>query len=94
MDTNWWTNPSRFKNHLQDPWQDPMSYMDEPSGFLGNGDGRFYYPPNWDPNKKTANRYVAGPVESVRWEMLGEGGEGWEYLNRLAGTVHKAESKG
>ena len=57
-------------------------------GYWGNGDGRFLYPPNKDVlnDRKT---YVAGPVSSIRWEMLREGIEDFEYFALLKDLVAK-----
>lgn len=48
----------------------------------GNGDGRFFYPPvNW---KENMDEYILDdPVESVRWEILRDGMEDWEYFTTL-----------
>jgi len=57
-----------------------------PPGYVaywGNGDGRFLYPANMDVNgDKTP--YVKGPVNSIRWEMLREGLEDYEYFALLS----------
>ena len=45
----------------------------------GNGDGRFLYPPNRDPNRDKT-KYLGGPIDSVRWEILREGIEDYEYF--------------
>jgi len=59
----------------------------------GNGDGRFLYPPNRDPgNDKT--KYLCGPVDSVRWEILREGIEDYEYFVLLEKAVEAAKGKG
>ena len=55
----------------------------------GNGDGRFIYPPNRDVvNDKT--KYLCGPVNSVRWEILREGVEDYEYFVLLEKLVKNA----
>lgn len=46
----------------------------------GNGDGRFIYPPVEAADAKTDGPLVAGPVDSIRWEMLRDGIEDYEYL--------------
>jgi hypothetical protein len=80
---------------LQNPWDDPMSYSSgygEPFGQVndwGNGDGRFLYPPNRDPNRDKT-KYLCGPVNSVRWEVLREGIEDYEYLVLLRDAAKKA----
>ncbi|MCK7481892.1 MAG: DUF4091 domain-containing protein [Candidatus Moduliflexus flocculans] len=58
----------------------------------GNGDGRFLYPPNHDPGiDKT--KYLCGPVDSVRWEILREGIEDYEYFVLLRKAVEAAKGK-
>lgn len=94
-DTTWWTSPGQFKNGRdQNPWEDPMSYTDGPAGVWGNGDGRFFYPPNRHPNEDRNTPFVTGPVESLRWEMLGEGVQDWEYFHMLASLIARAEASG
>ncbi len=51
-------------------------------GYWGNGDGRFIYPPNVDPNSEH-EPILCGPVDSLRWEMLREGLEDYEYFALL-----------
>jgi hypothetical protein len=94
--TNYWTSSSLFPpDILQNPWQDPMSYVvgyGVPYGQVnswGNGDGRFLYPPNRDPNKDKT-KYLCGPVNSVRWEILREGIEDYEYFILLEKAVKNA----
>jgi len=55
-------------------------------GYWGNGDGRFIYPPNRDP-LDTETKYLTGPVNSLRWEMLRDGIEDYEYLRILEGLA-------
>ncbi|MGC8668565.1 MAG: glycoside hydrolase domain-containing protein [Chthonomonadales bacterium] len=94
-DTTWWTSPAQFRNGRdQNPWEDPMSYTDSPGGVWGNGDGRFFYPPNRHPNEDRTTPFVCPPVESLRWEMLGEGVQDWEYFHLLASLIHRAEASG
>jgi len=85
-ESTWWTS-SGSPNKPQNPWTDPMGWTPE-GGCWGNGDGRFIYPANRDyPNDKRP--YVEGPVDSIRWEMLREGLEDWEYLYLLNQCVQK-----
>lgn len=85
--SNYWTSEAAFPPPaLQDPWEDPMSYVSgysRPPGYIGywgNGDGRFYYPPpHWKEGKKT----ISGPVDSIRWELLREGIEDYEYFHLI-----------
>ncbi len=85
--SNYWTSSAAYPGSLQNPYADPMSWV---SGYStkagvkqawGNGDGRFLYPPeNYD---KTTAPIIAGPVDSIRWEMLRDGIEDYEYLAML-----------
>lgn len=94
-ETTWWTSPQQFTgDHVQNPWEDPMAYVADVSGVWGNGDGRFFYPPNRHPNTDRETPYMSGPVDSLRWEMLGEGIEDWEYFHLLSTLVNAAESRG
>lgn len=93
---NYWNSPTVFPEGLvQNPWEDPMSYTvgyGTPYGQVncwGNGDGRFLYPPNRDPNRDKT-KHLTGPVNSVRWEILREGVEDYEYLWLLEEAVKKA----
>jgi hypothetical protein len=95
---DYWNSPTLFPpGVLQNPWQDPMSYTvgyGLPYGEVshwGNGDGRFLYPPNRDPGKDKT-KYFCGPVDSVRWEILREGIEDYEYFVLLDAAVKKARS--
>ncbi len=100
-DTTYWTSPCAFPDpkNLQNPWEDPMGYVSGfgyPAGYInywGNGDGRFFYPPNRDVNNDKA-KYVQGPVTSIRWEMLREGLEDYEYFWTLRDTIEKARKQG
>ncbi|NOY59867.1 MAG: DUF4091 domain-containing protein, partial [Calditrichaeota bacterium] len=96
--STYWTSPAAYpKPKWQNPYKDPMSYRsgyDTKSSeirYWGNGDGRFIYPP------KTAfqsnNKNYDDPVSSIRWEMLREGMEDYEYFWLLRRLVQKAEKK-
>lgn len=84
--TNYWTSEAAYPGELQDPYEDPMSWMSLRVGAegarrpWGNGDGRFLYPP---PGALGESPVLAGPVESIRWEMLRDGIEDYEYLVML-----------
>ncbi|MGD9495992.1 MAG: glycoside hydrolase domain-containing protein [Armatimonadota bacterium] len=83
--TNYWYSGQRVQEtgQYQNPWEDPQSYRSSGGGWWGNGDGRFLYPPNVDPNAEH-EPILTGPVDSIRWEMLREGLEDWEYFHALA----------
>ena len=94
---NYWTSSTVFPpGTLQNPWEDPMSYTvgyGLPYGqvnYWGNGDGRFIYPPNRNPSKDKAKR-ISGPVNSVRWEILREGIEDFEYFKLLEAALKRAK---
>ncbi len=89
--TNYWTSPTAYPdpNHPQNPYEDVMSWV---TGYgvapgvrmpWGNGDGRFVYPPEEAAEGMAARGVLAGPVDSIRWEMLRDGIEDYEYLAML-----------
>ncbi len=84
--TNYWTSSAAYPDSLQNPYEDPMSWQ---SGYSaddgernpwGNGDGRFLYPPKNAAEGDVEKPVLKGPVESIRWEMLRDGIEDYEYL--------------
>ncbi len=95
--TNCWTSSSAFPDKPQNPYEDPMGYVDgydTPKGtkaFWGNGDGRFLYPPEAAavPGLAGPDPVIAPPVSSIRWEMLREGVEDYEYLWLLRDLLAK-----
>jgi len=86
--TNYWTSSAAYpdRDHPQNPYEDPMGWRSgysTPKGVKkawGNGDGRFIYPPEAAANAHPAAPVLDGPVESIRWEMLRDGIEDYEYL--------------
>ncbi len=96
--TIYWTSPCAYPApQLQDPWQDPMSWVsgyDTPVGKKspwGNGDGRFLYPPRRDPNASTTPS-LDEPVNSLRWENLRDGMEDYEYFWLLQQALERVRS--
>jgi hypothetical protein len=75
----WATN---FWNQTPDPWLDPVTYIsgfDCSGGWVLNGEGSLIYP--GDHTKRyTGQPNVTGPVSSIRFELLREGIEDYEYL--------------
>jgi hypothetical protein len=59
----------------------------------GNGDGRFLYPPNTDPVNDTV-KYFEGPVPSIRWELLRDGIEDYEYFWLLREQIERLKASG
>ena len=78
-----------FPDAPQNPYDDPMSYTDGyglPRGteaYWGNGDGRFFYPPESaaTPGRNGGKPVLEPPVSSLRREMLREGVEDYEFLH-------------
>ncbi len=89
--TNYWTSTAAYPDtdHPQNPYEDPMGWTSgysTPAGQKrpwGNGDGRFIYPPLRAADAHPAGPVLAGPVDSIRWEMLRDGIEDYEYLAML-----------
>jgi hypothetical protein len=93
--TLYWNSPVAYPEPtLQDPWQDPMSWVSGYSTPLGqkkpwgNGDGRFLYPPRRDPNS-AQTPCLDGPINSSRWENLRDGMEDHEYFWLLQAEVER-----
>ncbi len=98
-ETNYWTSSAAYPNKLQNPYKDPMSWV---SGYStaagikrpwGNGDGRFIYPPMQAAGGAATGPILAGPVDSIRWEMLRDGIEDYEYLAILKRLIKTKASK-
>ena len=87
--TNYWTSEEAYPGTLQNPYEDPMSWQTSygiASGTKipwGNGDGRFLYPPEAAASGQQKGPVLEGPVDCVRWEMLRDGIEDYEYLVTL-----------
>lgn len=88
--TVFWNGPVKYPGQRQNPWQDTMSWAGNSP--LGNGDGRFLYPPNRDPNNDK-RPYIEGPVNSMRWELLRDGIEDYEYFWMLQQQVNQLEAR-
>ncbi len=89
--TNYWTSSAAYPDpdNPQNPYQDPMGWVSgysTPAGTRrpwGNGDGRFIYPPEAAADAQQQQTVLDGPVDSIRWEMLRDGIEDYEYLTIL-----------
>jgi succinate dehydrogenase flavin-adding protein (antitoxin of CptAB toxin-antitoxin module) len=83
--TNYWTSSAAYPDQPQNPYEDPMGWTSgysTPKGekrAWGNGDGRFIYPPPTAANANSPEPILDGPVDSIRWEMLRDGIEDYEY---------------
>jgi hypothetical protein len=86
--TNYWTSSAAYPDarHPQNPYEDPMGWVSgysTPKGVRrawGNGDGRFIYPPEAARTARQKEKVLQRPVSSIRWEMLRDGIEDYEYL--------------
>jgi hypothetical protein len=86
--SNYWTSSCAYPEpgQPQNPYLDPMGWVsgyDTPKGTKqawGNGDGRFIYPPEAAADGQPAAPVLEGPVDSIRWEMLRDGIEDYEYF--------------
>ena len=88
---NYWTSPCAYPDpeHPQNVYEDPMAWVsgyDTPKGVKKpwwNGAGHFIYPPEQAADAHPAAPVLDGPVDSIRWEMLRDGIEDYEYLAML-----------
>lgn len=107
--TNYWTSRAAYPDpeHPQNPYEDAMSWAvggpEDTKRRWGNGDGRYIYPPEAAADARPTEPVLDGPVESIRWEMLRDGIEDYEYLailkrlieakaNKLSAQKHKEYS--
>ena len=98
--SNYWTSDAAYPNEPQNPYTDPMGWT---SGYStqagqrlpwGNGDGRFIYPPEAAADGQQPEPVLEGPVDSIRWEMLRDGVEDYEYHVILRGLIAAREKAG
>jgi len=71
-----------FWRQTPNPWEDPVTYLSGyfcSDGGVLNGEGSLLYPGN-SVQRFTGQRNVEGPVSSIRFELLREGIEDYEYL--------------
>jgi hypothetical protein len=72
----------KFWSQTADPWLDPVTYLSGflcSNGYVLNGEGSLIYPGDRT-RKYTGQKDVNGPVSSIRFELLREGIEDYEYL--------------
>jgi hypothetical protein len=97
----YWTSSAAYpdKAHPQNPNEDPMGWVsdyDTAKGVRqawGNGDGRFLYPPEAAADASPVQPVLEGPVDSIRWEMLRDGIEDYEYMVILRRLVAERGAK-
>ncbi len=97
--TVYWNSETAFPaRRKQDPWTDPMSYATGyglPAGTKmewGNGDGRFFYPPK-PKIKFPPLKNLDDPIPSIRWELLREGLEDYEYFHLFQSKLNQLKTK-
>jgi hypothetical protein len=82
----------KYWTQTPDPWLSPVTYL---SGFLCseggvlNGEGSLIYPGS-RVRRYTGQKDVDGPVSSIRFELLREGIEDYEYFWLLASLGDRA----
>ena len=99
--SNYWTSSAAYPdaNQPQNPYADPMGWRSgysTPDGEKkpwGNGDGRFIYPPEAAADAHPSGPVLDGPVDSIRWEMLRDGIEDYEYLAILKNLLEAKKDK-
>ena len=95
--SNYWTSAAAYPNRLQNPYEDPMGWTSgysTPAGVRrawGNGDGRFVYPPAAAAAGSPERPVLDGPVDSIRWEMLRDGVEDYEYFAILRNLLEERD---
>lgn len=75
----WATN---FWSQVSNPWVDAVTFKSGylcSNGYIDNGEGSFFYPGDYV-EEQTGQPDVYGPVSSIRFELLAEGIEDYEYL--------------
>ena len=91
---NFWKSRLNFNDSvLFNPYQDPMSYLigyqksNNYISYWGNGDGRLLYPPKQSLISKEV--CFQQPNSSIRWELLREGLEDYEYFWILDSIINQ-----
>ena len=72
------------------PWERPSFLLPGVSYRYRQGDGYFFYPPL---RHGLPEQPVMQVVPTIRWEMLREGEEDYEYLRMLEGLTRQAEGR-
>lgn len=76
---------ANFWSETPNPWLDPVTFISGflcSDGYILNGEGSFLYPGDYV-KKYTDQPNVDGPVSSIRFELLREGIEDYDYLSML-----------
>ncbi|MBR4654950.1 MAG: DUF4091 domain-containing protein [Kiritimatiellae bacterium] len=74
-----WHSSRLYPDRLQNPYEDSMAW--QPRKPMNTGEGKYLYPPPkcFD----TKEPVISGPVDSIRFEMVREGLEDFEYFAML-----------
>ncbi len=74
------------------PWERPNFLLPQFTYKYRHGDGYFFYPPTRDraPEQPILD-YV---VPTIRWELMREGAEDYDYLRMLEDLIERAEARG
>jgi len=98
--SNLWTTGKAYPKTPQNPYEDPMSWISDRHAKVGekvpwgNGDGRFIYPPEAAATGQQEETVLDGPVDSIRWEMLRDGIEDYEYMVLLKRLLEAKKKEG
>jgi hypothetical protein len=96
--TNYWTSSAAYHDseHPQIP-EDPMGWrpVSTPKGreTLGQRRQPFHYPPEDAADAHPSGPVLEGPVDSIRWEMLRDGIEDYEYMVILKKLIQANKDK-
>lgn len=96
-ETVYWHSAEAYPDAPQNPWADPMSWTTSYGTARGaklpwgNGDGRFLYPPPAAAGGRPGHFVDGRPVDSIRWEMLRDGIEDYEYLALLRDRLQREQ---
>ncbi len=74
-----WHCSRLYPNRLQNPYEDSMAWQARKP--MNTGEGKYLYPPLQC--FETKEPVISGPVDSIRFEMLREGLEDYEYFVML-----------
>jgi hypothetical protein len=85
--SSWWITTNGL---LRNPWIETMSRHPTLGNPLGNGDGLLLYPPVRTPPDQPV---VAGPINSLRWELVREAHEDGEYFWLLNQLIQRAQER-
>ncbi|MEP7258632.1 MAG: DUF4091 domain-containing protein, partial [Flavitalea sp.] len=83
---------ANFWSETPNPWLDPVTFISGflcSDGYLLNGEGSLLYPGDYT-KRYTGQPNVDGPVSSIRFELLREGIEDYEYINMLKAAGDKS----